>query len=53
MLLPINGLLSFNGLVHNKALQLNWQLDADALYQKLPLRKAIQSRFLYCFRTCG
>jgi hypothetical protein len=40
LLLPINGLLSFNGLVQNNAVQLNWELAADVLYQKITVEKS-------------
>jgi hypothetical protein len=40
LLLPINGLLSFNGLVQQNTVQLNWELNANSLYQKITVEKS-------------
>jgi hypothetical protein len=40
LLLPINGLLSFNGLVQNNAVQLNWELAPNTSYQKITVEKS-------------
>lgn len=40
ILLPINGLLSFNGTIQNNMGQLYWELKADCGYQKITLEKS-------------
>lgn len=39
-ILPISGLLSFNGLVQNNSVQLNWELASNCGYQKITLEKS-------------
>ncbi len=40
LLLPINGLISFNCLVQQNTVQLNWELNANSLYQKITVEKS-------------
>lgn len=40
LLLPINGLISFTGLVQQNAVQLNWELRANSLYEKITIEKS-------------
>lgn len=40
IILPINGLLSFNGIIQNNTAQLYWELKADHGYQKITLEKS-------------
>jgi len=40
LLLPINGLISFNGLVQHNAVQLNWELRTNSLYDKITVEKS-------------